>query len=94
MSWITIINISDRKLLRNLNIKLDTIMATQQELAQELTNLKTQEDKAHAELLQKISDLEAAIVAAGNSTPEVDAALVALKASVQSVDDIVPDVAP
>lgn len=74
--------------------KLNTIMANQDELAAELTALKEQADKANAELVQKIADLEAAIVAAGNTTPAVDAALAALKTSVQSVDDIVPDAPP
>lgn len=77
-----------------LNQKLNKIMSTQAELAEQLTALKDQTDKANAELLQKISDLEAAIVAAGNTTPEVDAALAALKDSVQKVDDIVPDQPP
>jgi len=63
----------------------------QVQLAQELAALQAQVDKANGEILQKIADLEAAIAAAGNVTPEVQAALDALKASVQSVDDIVPD---
>lgn len=67
------------------------IMATQEELATQLLALKEQTDKANAELVQKIADLEAAIVAAGNTTPAVDDALAALKASVKAVDDIVPD---
>lgn len=83
-----------KNLLKLLNSKLDTIMATQAELAQELRDLKAQNDKARAEILQKIADLEAAIVAAGNTTPEVDAALADLKASVQTDDDIVPDTEP
>jgi hypothetical protein len=68
------------------------IMATQAEHAQELRNIKEQNDKARAEVLAKIADLETAIVNAGNTTPEVDAALASLKESVQIDDDIVPDV--
>lgn len=61
------------------------------ELAQALNDLVAQENKAKAEIVQKIADLEAAIAAGSSTTPEVDAALAALKAAVQGVDDIVPD---
>lgn len=63
----------------------------QTQLAAELAAIKEQNDKARAEVLQKIADLEAAIINAGNTSPEVDAALTALKASVQTDDDIVAD---
>lgn len=66
-------------------------MATQQELAAELTAIKEQNDKATAEILAKIADLETALANAGNTTQEIDDALAALKASVQRDDDIVPD---
>ncbi len=75
----------------SINLKLDKIMATQAELAQELRDLKDQNDKARAEVLQKIADLEQAVTNAGNTTPEVDTAFQALKESVQTDDDIVPD---
>lgn len=71
--------------------KLNKIMASQAQLAQDLIALKAQNDKARAEILQKIADLEAAVANAGNTTPEVDAAFADLKASVQSDDDITPD---
>ncbi len=64
------------------------IMGTQTELAAELTALKAENDTNNARIIQKISDLEAAIVAAGNTTPEVDAALAALKDSVKGGDSI------
>lgn len=64
---------------------------TQAELAAELAAVKVQNDKARAEVLAKIQALEDAIANAGNTTPEVDAALADLKASVQTDDDIVPD---
>jgi hypothetical protein len=67
------------------------IIMDQTALAAELTALKAQTEKAKSEVLAKIADLESAIAAAGNTTPEVDAALAALKTSVQGVDDIVPD---
>lgn len=74
----------DRKVLKGLLMNM-------QELAQGLADLTAQTDKARAEVVQKIADLEAAIANAGNTTPEVDAALEALKASVQASDDVVPD---
>lgn len=70
------------------------IMSTQAELRAELESLTAQNEKAKGEILGKIADLEAAIENAGNTTPEVDAALTALKTSVQGTDDIVPDAAP
>ena len=66
----------------------------QTELAQALSEVKTQADKAKAEIVGKISDLETAIANAGSTTPEVDAALEALKGTVQGIDDVVPDAAP
>jgi hypothetical protein len=66
-------------------------MATQAELAQDLANLTAQNDKARAEVVQKIADLEAAIAAGGPVSAEVEAAFAALKASVQLDDDIVAD---
>lgn len=74
-----------------INQKLEEIMATQAELAQALTALGTQLDKAKAEIVQKVADLEAAIANAGSSTPEVDAALAALKGKVQELDDLNAD---
>ena len=75
-------------------IKFKQIMATQAELAQELRDLKAQNDKARQEVLDKIAALELALGNAGTTTPEVDAALADLKASIQTDDDIVPDPAP
>lgn len=69
----------------------ETIMTSQAQLATQLQDLATQTEKARTEVLTKIGDLEAAIANAGNTTPEVDAALAALKGAVQGVDDIVPD---
>jgi hypothetical protein len=61
------------------------------ELAQALSDLAAQTDKAKAEVVAKVAELEAAIVAAGQTDAAVDAALEALKASVQGVDDLNPD---
>lgn len=70
---------------------LKRIAMNMQELTAEMVALKAQNDKARAEVLQKIADLEAAVANAGNTTPEVDAAFADLKASVQTDDDIVTD---
>lgn len=66
-------------------------MATQAELAQQLTDLGTQIDKVFGEITAEIQKLEDAIAAAGGTTPEVDAALASLKAKVQTLDDLNPD---
>jgi len=71
--------------------RLDNIMTTQTELAQQITDLTAQNEKARAEVLAKIADMQAALDAAGNVDPAVLAAFDALKASVQADDDIVAD---
>lgn len=70
---------------------LEIIMATQAELAQQLRDITAQNEKARAEILTKIADLETALANAGATTPEVDEAVAALKASVQTDDDLNPD---
>lgn len=84
---------NDHKLDEILN-KLNQILMTQAELAQALTDAAAEAVKAKAEIVAKIADLEGAIANAGNTTPEVDTALAALKEAVQGVDDIVPDAPP
>jgi hypothetical protein len=74
--------------------KVNAIVTTQAELAADLTAVKDQITKIGAETtatLQKVADLETALGNAGNVSPEVQAAFDALKASVQAVDDLVPD---
>jgi hypothetical protein len=66
------------------------IMASNAELAQQLRDLKDQNEKARAEILAKIKALEDAL-ANGDTTPEVDAALADLKASIQADDDMHAD---
>ena len=78
----------------NIIERLDTIMATQAELAVQITELTAQNDKARAEVLAKIADLQAALDAAANVDPAVQTAFDALKASVQTDDDIVADAPP
>ena len=80
--------------LNSIILKLNNIMATQAQLAQDLRNLKDQNEKARVEILAKIQALEDALANAGETTPEVDQALADLKASVQTDDDIVPDAPP
>ncbi len=70
---------------------LSEIMATQKEVAQELVDLKAQVDKVTTEIRADFQKLADAIAASGNSTSEVDAALAALKTSVQGADDLNPD---
>lgn len=69
-------------------------MATQNELAQQLTDLASQISKIGTETsatLQKVADLEAALSNQDNVSPELQAAFDALKQQVQKVDDLVPD---
>lgn len=74
--------------------KLEQLMATQAELAASLAVVSAQVTKIGVETsatLAKVAELEAALANAGNTSPEVDAALEALKAQVQVVDDLVVD---
>ncbi len=83
-----------RHSLEHINQRLEKIMATQAELAKDLTAISEHVAKIGTETsatLQKVTDLETALANAGNTTPEVDAALAALKAQVQVVDDLVAD---
>lgn len=69
-------------------------MASQEQLAQDLNTIREQVEKIGVETsatLQKVADLEAALAAAGTTTPEVDAALQALKDQINVVDGLVPD---
>lgn len=70
---------------------LNKMAKSQAETAAELRAIKDQNEKARVEILQKIKDLEDALANAGNTSQEVDDAVQALKASVQTDDDIVPD---
>ncbi|MBP8100964.1 MAG: hypothetical protein KAY54_03685 [Burkholderiaceae bacterium] len=71
--------------------RLDRIMTTQAELALQIAALTEQNEKARAEVLAKIADMQAALDAAGAVDPAVLTAFDSLKASVQADDDIVPD---
>ena len=64
------------------------------ELAQAITDVAAQAEKAKAEIVAQVVTLEAAITAAGTTTPAVDAALAALKSTVQGIDDLNADPVP
>lgn len=80
--------------LRSINQKLEQIMASQKELADQLTALTGQVTKSKQEIIKKIADLETALANAGSTSTEVDKALAALKTEVQGVDDLHPDAPP
>jgi septal ring factor EnvC (AmiA/AmiB activator) len=70
------------------------IMATQAELAAQLTTLGTQVQKIGQEtstLVQKVADLEEALNNQDDVSPELQAAFDGLKSQVQVVDDQVAD---
>jgi ABC-type transporter Mla subunit MlaD len=79
------------RMLFLINAKLEIIMATQTELAVELGAIKDQLAKAAGEIVAKVASLESALASAGNSTPEVDAAVAELKVAAQALDDLNPD---
>lgn len=82
-----------RPVLDLLNRLERQITMNQTELKQALDDAKAQASKAKAEIVKKIADLEDAISNAGSTTPEVDAALSALKGELQGLDDLNPDAA-
>jgi chromosome segregation ATPase len=84
-------------LVSSLTGKVNTIMANQTQLAADLQALRNQVAKIGTEItatLQKVTELEAALAAAGGTTPEVDAAVEGLKTQLQAVDDLIADAPP
>lgn len=84
-------------LLRELVSQIRKIMATQQELAVQLTTATDQLKKIGGEtktLLQKVDELTAIINAGGPVSPELQSAADALTAQAKVVDDLVPDQVP
>ena len=79
------------ELLATLIQQGQTIMATLEEHTAELNALKAKADKNHGELLAVLVKLQEAKDAAGNTTPEMDAAIAELAAVLKSTDDAVPD---
>lgn len=82
------------KVLNEINTKLQQSMITQAQVAADLVSLTSQVDKIKTEVTQKLQELATAITNQGNAAPEVEAALTALKTSVQAVDDLIPDQVP
>jgi hypothetical protein len=78
---------------RIVNRKLDTIMASQLELAAEVATKTAQIRKAIDEIQLKLSELLEQVRNAP-AAPELTAAVSALSAAVQAADDIVPDAPP
>lgn len=66
-------------------------MATQAEHAQALRDLREQNEKVAAEQAAALQRLQDALDAGGNTTPEVEEAMAALRASIQAEDDLNPD---
>lgn len=77
--------------LAEINNKLTNIMATQAQVAADLTALTEQVTKIKGEVTGKLQELADAIAAQGDASPEVETALAALKAEVKAVDDLVAD---
>lgn len=76
-------------------LALRKVMVSQAQLASDLITVKESVAKIGNEtsaLVQKVADLEAAIGNAGETSPEVDSALQALKDQIQVVDELVADV--
>jgi len=81
-------------MLDQILLNQEKIVATQAELAVQVTALTDQVGKIGAEtrtLLTRVEELLAVIAAGGEVTPELQAAVDGLKAQVQVVDDLVPD---
>ncbi len=70
------------------------IRMNQAELKAKLDAMTAQNEKARAEQQAAFKKLQDALDAAGNTTPEVDAAVEALGASIQAEDDENPDADP
>lgn len=69
-------------------------MATQAQVAADLVTLTGQVTKIKSEVTGKLQELTDAIANQGNASPEVEAALAALKTEVQAVDDLIVDALP
>ncbi len=76
-----------RSISADINLLKGTAMATQAQLAATLQTLTEQANHIRDEVIAKIAALEAAI---GQTTPEVEAALEALRSAVQGADDVIP----
>lgn len=83
-----------RAVLEQLSSFEENVMASQQQLANDLKALGAQVTKIHAEvsgLSTKVESLQTALDAAGGTTPDVDAAMAEVRTALQGVDDLVAD---
>lgn len=80
--------------LAAVNASLGKIMTTQAQLAADLAAATEQIIKSRNEIIAVITNLTAALNAANATTPEVNAAMAALRAQLQISDDLVPDPLP
>lgn len=80
--------------INELNLKLETIMGKQIDMANEMAAITAQVAKIGEEskaTLQKVADLEAALATQDSVTPALQDAFNALKNQVIIVDDLIPD---
>lgn len=61
MSWITIINLSDKKQLSNINNKLNTIMASIQELSDKVDELQVKLDAEQVQVQAALATLQTTV---------------------------------
>ena len=83
-----------KQLIADISQLKELVMATREELVAELNAIKTQISKVGDEtrsLLTKVEELLVLLAGAGNTTPEIDAAVTGVKEQLQIVDDLVPD---
>lgn len=79
--------------LQELQRQQGNIMTKLSELAAQLSALTAQNDKANAEIINRIDELEAALSDVELPSDAIDA-LAALRTSVQKSDDVVLDAEP
>lgn len=80
--------------MAKLNQLQEQITMNQAELETALTAVGTRLTEASTEIVARLQDLQDAITAAGNTTPEVDAALANVQTLAAALADIVPDAPP
>lgn len=86
-------SVPDPRIDQILNL-LETVMTDQAQTKAILEEISTNLTEASGELTSKIDELTAAIAAAGQNTPEVDALLEALRTQSRALADVVPNPAP
>lgn len=73
---------------------LEKIMNDQAQTKAILEEINTNLTEASAELTSKLEELTAALAAAGQNTPEVDALLDAIRTKAKALADVVPNEQP